>query len=464
MLTENFQISKSIVLIFLFFSIAVNAQKKLIVISANYCNGEQLFFSFQDYFGDHVVSNHIKVTSEWRVIKSDDPILIVFSRDWKLYPVLALPGDTISAECHKADGIKFFGNRKSLDLNALSYLEQKIGFLIPSLVGMEITNQLDFNYLDKSFDSLHAERKRFLDSLYQNRATEMSLYYEFLNMLKNQQMDEYLRPFTVQNEDFLIKTIPPEYVKKCENFKDAIDNDMIYDRFYRSFLIDFTDFILKDTLPSKRSQFMRYQVALKYFGGASQEFLLFNLLKKDRSFMESSLGKGLPKALQNKRHIKYIDSLAQMRDKLNTDREILTTRITKANNSSVYFTDFLKTYKGKPVYIDFWASWCAPCITEMPSLKLLEERYKGQISFASISIDDERAKWLKAVKKYSLESTHQWLISKDSVLAKYLGLQSIPRFILLDKDGMVISLDAPRPSNESDLAHLFERVLFRTNE
>lgn len=116
----------------------------------------------------------------------------------------------------------------------------------------------------------------------------------------------------------------------------------------------------------------------------------------------------------------------------------------------------LEDYKGKYVYIDVWATWCAPCIAEIPSLKELEHNYKDKnIVFVSISIDFEQDydKWRKMVTDKSLGGV-QLIADKnfESTFAKDYAIRSIPRFILIDPDGNIVSADAPKPSSEKLIA------------
>jgi len=112
----------------------------------------------------------------------------------------------------------------------------------------------------------------------------------------------------------------------------------------------------------------------------------------------------------------------------------------------------LESLKGKYVYIDVWATWCGPCRAEIPFLQEVEEKYKDKnIAFVSISIDEKKdyEKWKKMVvdKKLGgiqLFADNNW----ESEFIKFYGINSIPRFILLDTEGKIIQPDAERPSSE----------------
>jgi thiol-disulfide isomerase/thioredoxin len=111
----------------------------------------------------------------------------------------------------------------------------------------------------------------------------------------------------------------------------------------------------------------------------------------------------------------------------------------------------LSDFKGKYVYIDVWATWCGPCRAEIPFLKKTEEKYEGKnIAFVSISVDvlKDQDKWRKFVTEKQLGGV-QLFADKDwnSDFMKSYSINSIPRFILIDPIGKIVSADAARPSS-----------------
>lgn len=124
-------------------------------------------------------------------------------------------------------------------------------------------------------------------------------------------------------------------------------------------------------------------------------------------------------------------------------------------------TTSLKDLKGKYVYVDVWATWCGPCIREIPSLKEVEKQFHGKnIAFVSTSIDKASAHntWVEMVKNKELGGI-QLMADNDwnSQFVKDYAIEGIPRFILIDPDGNIVSADAPRPSNPK-LVELFKEL------
>ena len=120
----------------------------------------------------------------------------------------------------------------------------------------------------------------------------------------------------------------------------------------------------------------------------------------------------------------------------------------------------LSDFKGKVVVVDVWATWCGPCRQELPSLKKLEKEMHGKgVVFMGVSVDEEKnkQKWLDFVKTEQLQGV-QLFASGWSKIAKDYQIKAIPRFMVFDKEGKIVSVDAPRPSNPA-LKEMIEKAL-----
>lgn len=105
--------------------------------------------------------------------------------------------------------------------------------------------------------------------------------------------------------------------------------------------------------------------------------------------------------------------------------------------------------KGKVLLVDVWATWCGPCKAEIPSLKKIEKDYEGtDLQVVSISLDEEKdkEKWLKMIQDDNLGGI-QLFASGWGDFSNYYKIRGIPRFMLFDRSGKIITIDSPRPSN-----------------
>ena len=110
----------------------------------------------------------------------------------------------------------------------------------------------------------------------------------------------------------------------------------------------------------------------------------------------------------------------------------------------------LKDFAGKPLYIDLWATWCAPCRAEIPYLEKIKKQYKDKpINFVSFDVYDGKNKWKQMVQQQNMTGWQLINTDKDLPFLKKYVVDGIPRFILIDKEGKIVDADAPRPSDKS---------------
>jgi thiol-disulfide isomerase/thioredoxin len=106
----------------------------------------------------------------------------------------------------------------------------------------------------------------------------------------------------------------------------------------------------------------------------------------------------------------------------------------------------LSSLKGKVIFVDIWATWCGPCMAEMPHYEELKAKYKGNpsVAFVSLSIDDDKGLWQKSIVKRKAEG-YQWLINRNNLSA--YNIVGIPRTLLINKDFRIVELNGEMPSD-----------------
>lgn len=156
---------------------------------------------------------------------------------------------------------------------------------------------------------------------------------------------------------------------------------------------------------------------------------------------ETIFNQGIP-YLQDSAHVAQMHNIYATFQKLSPGAPAIDCEWEDAQGNKSHLSDLY----GKVLYIDVWATWCGPCVAEIPHLEKLVERFKGnsRIEFVSVSVDSRKADWLAKLEK----DKPQWKQYLCKNFCEFYNINGIPRFMLLDADGNIITVNAPRPSDE----------------
>jgi len=117
---------------------------------------------------------------------------------------------------------------------------------------------------------------------------------------------------------------------------------------------------------------------------------------------------------------------------------VLSNQIATANDSMAEFEQAMAEYKGKVVYVDFWASWCVPCRKSFPWMNAMQEKYQEQgLVVLSINLDAQ----VELAEKFLQLTPANFAIIYDAkgALAKRFQLKGMPSSFLFDRQGRLIS-------------------------
>jgi thiol-disulfide isomerase/thioredoxin len=105
--------------------------------------------------------------------------------------------------------------------------------------------------------------------------------------------------------------------------------------------------------------------------------------------------------------------------------------VTRLDKKQIRLADF----KGKVVALNFWATWCGPCIAEMPYLQKVIDNYRNEtdVVFLAVSIDDNRAAVRPFLEKYGYKMTAAY----DNNAAQNLEIPGVPTTVIIDRNGLI---------------------------
>lgn len=118
---------------------------------------------------------------------------------------------------------------------------------------------------------------------------------------------------------------------------------------------------------------------------------------------------------------------------VNTNKQsIITDYNWKLKDENGVVFNFEET-KGKVVLINFWATWCPPCIAEMPSLQKLYDDYNDKVEFIFISNES-----FKTINSFLKKNSYTFKVFKEATRSDFFNVRGIPRTFLISKQGNVV--------------------------
>lgn len=139
-------------------------------------------------------------------------------------------------------------------------------------------------------------------------------------------------------------------------------------------------------------------------------------------------------------------SCSKKNEKTDFSPEVLKQKVTQlSDNREATFGEILKSENGKITLIEVWASWCGDCVKAMPEMAKFQAGHPD-INYLFISVDKEEGAWKNGVEKHVLPNglkgdfilmSGGWGKGAQSAFTKYIELDWIPRYIVLDEDGKI---------------------------
>ncbi len=322
------------------------------------------------------------------------------------------------------------------------------------------------------------KRKAFYKTQsYFKKGDDLNQYKQTLLEYKQTQLDSLLL-YTKNN------TVSEGFINYA---KAEINNEYVYRLFspVKSEFVSISNLpagYLQDAIPEKNEASRAYKTALSYkyiycytnnpasnfdsvytniiqhFSGQDKAFLLSAMIGYYALQQKQEYRSGLLQAINEARkyvnepqYLKYIQKAEEYYTMINhpfPDSVLNQTYLRSFNeDKKITLKELLDQYKGKIIYLDFWASWCFACREDIAASHSAKEYLsKKDVAWIYISEDTNEDKWLSAAEKDSI-TNNQYLLYDvvHSPLLKYLNITFIPRYVLMDAQHNIKEPTAPRP-------------------
>ncbi|MEC5146810.1 TlpA disulfide reductase family protein [Chitinophaga sp. 212800010-3] len=372
-------------------------------------------------------------------------------------PYLFFPGYHYTASIQKNESNLVFqctDEEKAFECNALNNVEKNTSsfstMLDKTLTAYTQTGQYSHE-LDTYLINQRNQRLEKLASLRQVQHLSDEGYRLLTAYIQYEFISRRLIPMYYPGFD--PSALPTWYIDSIYQYKQSFNDPSLlalssFQRalVYNSQFTGYDDTQKKSTLPKQFSAARRYT--------SSQQIADFVLYQTMNSYRNKA----------DKRYPLYIDSFLQQcpdtlyRHIITANYKFLASEKTASTSQQLFTTqqkiiglDSVIKGQQKIVYIDCWASWCAPCKRELAYSAALQQEFKGTgVAFLFLSLDSDAVAWSRAMSDYSfMTALNSFLITNNyqSPFARKYRIQGIPRYLIFGSDGRLIDENAPRPSD-----------------
>ncbi len=306
---------------------------------------------------------------------------------------------------------------------------------------------------EKAFNDLQLE-KRLLDSLHLKNLIDENRYVYYIDEIDIREALLNSIDFTPRNRR---QKAGKPLIKDTAIYKYMLSRDsLIRTREFRNYLLttlhgDYTDSYIQLYNKVAKNSILKSK---------SKDFLYTNILHSIVKEESINIRDSMLNVLRNDLvDTTYFVQFKRYLNPSNINQNLALIR--SKDNMETTLKDEVAKYKNRVILVDFWASWCSPCLYQMPYSKKLEKKFGNEnLIFMFISKDKDDIAWRKAASRLNLPKETSYLIDDtkiSSFIAEY-EIQEIPRYILINKSSQIVHPRAPRPS-EKAMSDLIDKLL-----
>ncbi len=346
-------------------------------------------------------------------------------------------------------------------------LEKENSFFLSylMLVGQKYTHSNIFSMMQEAEEALefkayvtgiYDERKQFLKEHPSYPELDQDFVHYFgLDILYQKYF--YLMQYASVLEFLFEPEVMPELTDEFFAFLDEenlFSDKHTISRQYYNFLIHYLRYKMAmdaDEDDGRSRNVKQFDLAMELFSGKSRDLVLADVVISALGFGDFEEAIGLYRYFLDMGPADDIAAIAHKEYEtamtLAPGREAPGFTLTDINGDTVALDDFL----GKVVYLDFWASWCGPCIQQIPHAKELKKRMADQedLVFLYVSVDTDENAWRNMVKKEEIKGVHVNVPGFSHDVPQSYNLRGVPTFYVIGRDGKIFDNRPPRPSGET---------------
>ncbi len=244
--------------------------------------------------------------------------------------------------------------------------------------------------------------------------------------------------------------LPDGYYEFLQDLKTQ-DDEALYSGEYRSFTTMYLNYMhqKEQAEDAEHSLFSLLETSKNLFEGNTLGYVQGTLIVEEMKYVNVEDGlKAYPEYIKEPYSEMFVEEVRPTYEitlALSAGNPAPSFTLINKEGNEVSLADF----KGKVVYLDFWASWCGPCIGEMPYGKKLQAKLKEEeVVFVYISIDDTEEAWRQGLEDNEMKGVQLWTPGWQTEVVKSYGVEGIPNYFLINRDGTINMPNPDRPSGE----------------